>query len=123
MTRAGRTRGPRPPARRRTALAVLAVATLAVAGCARGMHVGSEPTPVASITVENGLGEPMIVSYSDSRGEALLGTVPAGRSERFVIATREASVTVRARNAAGSRTAGPYTVQLTPGASTPVRLR
>jgi hypothetical protein len=87
------------------------------------MHVGSEPTPVASITVENGLGEPMIVSYSDSRGEALLGTVPAGGAERFVIASREPSITVRARNASGNRTAGPYTVQLTPGANTPVRLR
>jgi hypothetical protein len=123
MTRAGRTPGHRPPAQRRTALALLALAAITTAGCARGMHVGSEPTPVASITVENGLGEPMIVSYSDSRGEALLGTVAAGGSERFVIASREPSITVRARNAAGNRTAGPYTVQLIAGASTPVRLR
>lgn len=123
MNRTGRLPGPPPLARRRTALALLALVALAIAGCARGMHVGSEPTPVASIMVENGLGEPMIVSYSDSRGEALLGSVPAGGSERFVIASRESSITVRARNAAGSRTAGPYTVQLTPGAITPVRLR
>lgn len=106
---------------RRAAAGLMLV--LALAGCARGMAVGSEPRPVHSITVQNDLAEAMIVSYTDARGDAILGTVTAGGSERFIIASPESTVTVRARNAAGTRTAGPYTVTLTAGTAQLVHLR
>jgi hypothetical protein len=104
-------------------LAALAVITLASAGCARAVAVGSEPRPVYRIEVSNSLAEPMIVSYNDGRGDALLGTVAAGRTEQFVIATRTETITVHARNAAGTRTAGPFTVQLSTTSPQPVRIR
>lgn len=116
------TRGPRNPQlpRRVVATALLA---LAFAGCARGMAVGSEPRPVHNITVQNDLTEAMIVSYTDARGDAILGTVAPGSSERFVIASPATTITVRARNTAGTRVVGPYTLDLTAGPSQVVRLR
>lgn len=112
-------RGSRLP-RRVVATALLA---LALAGCARGMAVGSEPRPVHNITVQNDLTEAMIVSYTDARGDAILGTVPPGSSERFVIASPATTITVRARNTAGTRVIGPYTLDFTSGTSQLVHLR
>lgn len=108
---------------RAAAASLLLVLAVALAGCARGMAVGSEPRPVHSITVQNELGEAMIVSYADVRGEAILGTVAAGGSERFIIASPESTITLRARNVAGTRTVGPYTLTLTAGTTQTVHLR
>jgi hypothetical protein len=106
----------------RVALAALAATALALTGCARAMSVTADPRPVHRITVQNEFAEAMIVSYDDGRGDALLGMVPAGQTEHFVIASQAGSVTVSARNAAGSRTAGPYTVHLAPDTPQIVRL-
>jgi hypothetical protein len=74
--------------------------------------------------VHNELDEAMIVSYNDPRGDALLGSVPAGGSQRFEIANPPtADITISARNAAGSRRAGPYPVQLIAGTIQAVRIR
>lgn len=103
---------------------LLLAACAASFACARAMDVGSDPRPVYRLTVDNRLAEPMIVSYADTRGQALLGTVPAARSEFFTIASpASATVTVTARNAAGTRTAGPYQVQLIAGETVTVQLR
>ncbi|CAN5633835.1 hypothetical protein BH23GEM9_BH23GEM9_05860 [soil metagenome] len=107
--------------RRSAALLTLA---LLLAGCARAMQVGSEPGPVYRLAVQNQFAEPMIVSYADSRGQGLLGTVPAGRTEHFTIANPATlSISVTARNAAGSRSAGPFAVQLVAGEAQTVLLR
>lgn len=100
------------------------VAFLTIAGCARTVTVGSEPGPAYDLTVTNSLAEDMIVSYDVGTGPAVLGTVRAGGSERFVIASQTAtSITVTARSADGERTSGPYTVQLQAGTTPEVTLR
>jgi hypothetical protein len=97
---------------------------LLFAGCTRAIEVGSEPRPTYRLSVVNELPVPMIVSYSEPRGDALLGTVPAGRAEHFVIAgTAAAGVVITARSADGTLTRGPYTVQLTAGQVQTVRLQ
>jgi hypothetical protein len=104
-------------------LLVLLVLALATSGC-RPVSVTSDPRPTYSIDVHNDAGQDMIVSYNDGRGDAVLGTVPPNRSERFIIASPSAStITVRATNASGTRSAGPYTVQLVAGVPQSVRLR
>jgi hypothetical protein len=97
---------------------------LLFAGCARAMEVGSEPGPTYRLAVVNQLPVPMIVSYSEPRGDALLGTVPAGGTEHFVIAgSAAARVDVTARSAYGALSRGPYTVLLTAGQVQTVRLQ
>jgi hypothetical protein len=70
------------------------------------------------------LAEPMIVSYGDEQGQALLGTVQPGRTEYFVIAgSSSTAVTITARNAAGTVNAGPYPITLVAGERATIRLR
>ncbi|MGH7578088.1 MAG: hypothetical protein ACREM1_23580 [Longimicrobiales bacterium] len=108
----------------RVRFASLLIALLTIAGCARAVAVGSDPGPAYDLTVTNSLSEDMIVSYDTGAGPAVLGTVRAGGTERFVIASQTAtSITVTARSADGERTAGPYTVQLQAGATPEVTLR
>jgi hypothetical protein len=99
------------------------VAAALLAAC-RPVAVTSDPRPTYSVDVHNDTNVAMIVSYNDGRGDAVLGTVPANRTERFIIASPGApTVTIRATNEARTRTAGPYTVQLVAGTPQSVRLR
>ena len=110
--------------RRAAARAIILGTTLFGAACARAVSVGTDPSPVYAVQVVNTLGEDMIVSYDAGTGPAILGTVRANGQERFVITSRTAtSVRITARNTAGTRSAGPYTVELQPGATPEVRLR
>jgi hypothetical protein len=103
---------------------LLLLGMLLIAGCARTIDVGSEPRPTFSIAVQNALAEPMIVSYTDERGQALLGTVQPGRTEYYVIAgTTSTHITVSGRNENGTVTTGPWTVRLAAGERPTVRLR
>jgi hypothetical protein len=114
------------PARRRAArAAVLLLACMAFAtGCTRAMMVGSEAGPLYRVTVQNDLGEAMIVSYNDGRGDALLGTVAARSVDHFTIARPAVlRVSVYARNVAGTRNLGPITVELSPDTARLVRLQ
>jgi hypothetical protein len=98
---------------------------LILSGCARGMTVGSSsPAETYSINVENMTGVTMVVSYDDGRGSAILGTVNAGTTERFIIAAPATqTVTVRAEAVGGGRSSGPHTVTLIAGQPQTVRLR
>lgn len=108
----------------RARIVAILIAFLTIAGCARTVTVGSDPGPAYDLTVTNSLGEDMIVSYDVGTGPAVLGTVRAGGTERFVIASETAtSITVTARSGDGERTSGPYTVQLQAGTSPEVTLR
>jgi uncharacterized lipoprotein YajG len=100
-------------------------AALLVGGCARGINVGSTPpTATYSITVENQTGVAMVVTYNDGRSDAILGSVAAGASERFIIAGSTAtSISVRGAAASGNRTSGPYDVTLAAGSPRTVILR
>jgi hypothetical protein len=104
---------------------LLLIALLTVAACSRGMEVGSpQPAATYSISVQNMTGVTMVVSYDDGRGNAILGTVGADRTERFIIASPAVqTVTVRGESATGGRVAGPYTVTLVAGSTQAVRLR
>lgn len=86
--------------------------------------MGTQPGPTYAVQVRNTLSQDMIVSYDAGSGPAILGTVRAGTSERFVIAVRSPGpVTISARESSGGRTAGPYTVQLQAGTTAEVVLR
>ena len=99
-------------------------ALLLIAACARPVQIGSESGPAFAVEVRNTLGEDMIVSYDDGGGAHILGTVRAGGSERFIIAApARQSVAITARNNAGTRTVGPYNVQLSAGDTQVVSLR
>jgi hypothetical protein len=104
--------------------AALALLFLFAAGCARAVSVGTDPGPVYAVQVRNSLDRDMIVSYDAGSGPAVLGTVRANSSERFVITSRTAtSVRITATDQGGSRSSGPYTVQLQAGATPEVVLR
>jgi hypothetical protein len=111
------------PAKRLPRLALLGLA-LAISACARGMEIGSEPSVTYRIVVANELGEAMIVSSDHAGGSAMLGSIPPGSSDTFILA-RPLSLDVRitARNAAGTRTVGPIPVQLRADGPVHVRIR
>src|SRR5690606_12838738 len=98
---------------------------LILAGCARGIDVGSStPAETFSINVHNMTSLTMVVTYDDGRGDALLGTVNAGATERFIIAAPATqTVSVRGEAVSGGRRSGPYTVTLVAGSAQMVRLR
>jgi hypothetical protein len=100
-------------------------AVLLASGCARGINVGSpEPTTTYSITVQNQTGVAMVVSYNDGRGDAILGNVAAGASERFIIAgSASSTISVRGVATTGNRTSGPYSVTLLAGSPYALILR
>ena len=110
--------------RRGTVLRLLLLCAV-LAGCSRAVQVGSgDASQQYRLSVENTTTVAMVVSYNDTRGDAVLGSVSPGRTEHFLI-VRPASqtVTVRARAAGGGREAGPYTVMLRTGAPQQVRLQ
>ena len=103
---------------------VLPLLVILTAGCARAVTVGSQPSPDYAVQVRNTLPRDMIVSYDAGSGPAILGTVRANGSERFVIAVRApGTVTITARDESGSRLSGPYSVQLQAGTTVEVSLR
>jgi hypothetical protein len=109
--------------RRLRRLALLCLA-LAISACARGMEIGSEPSVTYRIVVANELGEAMIVSSDHAGSSGILGSVPAGSSDTFILARpRSLDVRITARNAAGTRTVGPIPVQLRAAEAVHVRLR
>jgi hypothetical protein len=100
------------------------VLTVVSAACSRAVSVGTDPAPTYAIQVRNTLGQDMIVSYDAGNGPAILGTVRANGSERFVIASRTPGlITVTATDQNRTRTAGPYSVQLQAGSTPEVTLR
>ncbi|HUF50606.1 MAG TPA: hypothetical protein VMN60_07235 [Longimicrobiales bacterium] len=109
----------------RRPLASLLFACMAVAACARTVAIQSgDSTRNYSIEITNETGVAMIVSYNDGRGDALLGTIAASRTERFIVAAPAATtISVRAVATAGGQTSGPHSVTLTAGASARLTLR
>jgi hypothetical protein len=107
-----------------TRRALLPALVILIGACARPVQIGSDPGPVYALEVVNSIAQDLIVSYDAGGGIRTLGTVRGGGSERFIIAAPERlTITVHAQNAAGNRSAGPYTVQLSQGATPQVTLR
>ena len=105
--------------------ALLLILAAVAAGCSRAIAVQSgDPTRSFSVEVTNETGVSMVVSYNDGRGDAILGTVASGRTERYIIASpANTSVAIRGAATSGTRSAGPYTVSLTSGSTARVTLR
>jgi len=98
---------------------------LTTAACARGIEVGSPaPSQTYAVSIINKTDVALIVSYNDGRGDAILGNVAAGATERFIIAApASTTVTIRGASPSGTRTAGPVSVTLVAGTTQSVRLR
>lgn len=96
----------------------------AVAGCVRAIDVGTADARTSySVEVRNETGIAMIVRYNDGRADALLGSVSAGASERFIIASpATTTISITGTSEAGDRRSGPHSVVLGTG-TTVVRLR
>lgn len=100
--------------------ALLVVATLS--GCARSVALNTDPGETYAVNVTNPLSHAMIVSFDDGSGSRLLGTVGAGRTERFVIAgSASQTVSIVAHDERETHTVR-RTVVLQPGATVDVRL-
>jgi hypothetical protein len=88
----------------------------------RGVSVGSEAATYA-IEVLNSTGRSAEVYWSAGGSPKLLGSVGAGRRERFIIAgATSSSVSVTAKDTSG-RTLGPYNVDLQAGVTKSLTLR
>lgn len=112
------------PNRILTAVTAMLVLIL-TAGCAsmRSASVGTDTTNY-SIEATNQMGHAMTVFWSDGGEEKMLGSVAAGRTERFIIAApRSTSISVLARDANRTHMAGPWQVTLTAGSSQRVTVR
>ena len=93
-----------------------------IGACSRAVSVSSEPGTTYSVLVTNRASQSMDVAWNDGSEWRSLGTVSSGAQERFIIAApRQTTVSIRGTSA--SRTSGPYTVTLTPGAAVGVTLR
>lgn len=114
-------------ARDRVRLALLvpfACALILATACSRAVSVGTTPAATYAVNVTNAAGADLTVSYDDGSGPRALGLVPAGRTERFVIAApRQTTVTITGSTPDGSRTTGPLQVQLQIGSAVSVTLR
>lgn len=109
---------------RSAALRTALVIALSLAGCARAVEVSSGPAPTYPITVRNSVGEDAIVAYDDGSGARTLGTVQAGRTERFIIAApRAMAISISARSTSGTRTWGPFALELAAGETRSVTIR
>jgi hypothetical protein len=112
---------PRPQAVRRFVLLALCMA--ATASCSRTVSVSAPPAPVFAVSIDNQTRLELIVTYDDGSGPRALGAVPAGRSERFVIAaSARATVDIVGRSQDGSVSATAAGVALVAGQTVPVRL-
>jgi hypothetical protein len=104
-------------------LAALAL-VLAAAACSRAVQVGSGPAPTYPIEVRNTLSQDVIVAYDDGAGARTLGTVEAGGTERYIIASpRTMTVSITGRATSGQQTFGPFSVDLEAGSTPTVTIR
>lgn len=118
-----RHRHQRPAAARIAAILGLCVPLL-LAACARGISVTPPPTPVYAISVRNATDTEVVVSYDDGTASRALGTVLAGRTERFVIAApASTSIEVLGRAASGATNYGPFRLTLVAGSTVPVTIQ
>lgn len=94
------------------------------AACARGAAVQPPPTPVYAVSVTNATAVEIVVSYDDGTASRALGTVPAGRTERFVIAApASTNVRILSRSASGGTSFSPVSVTLVAGSTVDLTIR
>lgn len=77
-----------------------------------------------ALRIENPTDRIMVVSYEDARGITVLGSVRAGRTQRFVLPdVPPGEVSIFARSNDGSVTLGPLQARLGAGTTTRVVLK
>lgn len=103
---------------------LVAFAAVLLAGCSRAVQVGSSTNGVTyAVNVSNISASPLQVSFNDGT-DHFLGTVNAGKTERFVVAGASSQiVSILGRATTGSRTSGPVRVNLVAGTAVNVTLR
>ena len=113
------------PVHARLATFILVAGAMALgSACSRAVAVGTTPAATYAVNVTNAAGADLAVSYDDGSGPRALGLVPAGRTERFIIAApRQTTVTISGTTPDGSRTAAPVEVQLQIGSAVSGTLR
>lgn len=105
-------------------LASLVMAAALTAGCAsmRGIKVESDDASSYSVDVTNRRTGTVTVSYTAGEATRELGTVAAGRTERFIVISATPTVTFHARTTSGT-TLQAYTVSLSSSGPTAVTIR
>ena len=98
---------------------------LLLAGCARGVAVGSDaPGTAYTVFVTNSTSSTLDVSFNDGGDDRALGSVGVGRTERFIVASpRRTDITISGTTSSGTRISGPVRVSLTAGTGVRVTLR
>jgi hypothetical protein len=108
----------------RTVPVAVLLSLLMAAGCARAIEISTDPAAASAIEVTNQTGTTMIVEYQAGAARATLGAVTPGGTERFIITLPSGTaISVTARNDAGTRTSGPYSVTLHAGETQRITLR
>lgn len=102
------------PSARRCFLLGAVLLLITASACTRPIEVGSaDGQRNFSIVVRNDSPAAMIVRYNDGRGDALLGSVPPGGTERFIIAAPASmSIAITGTTESGDRQSGPHAVTL-----------
>jgi ABC-type glycerol-3-phosphate transport system substrate-binding protein len=108
----------------RAAAILLAVLAFAAA-CSRTISVGAtSPAATFLVNVTNAGPIDLAVSYDDGSGSRALGLVPAGRTERFIIAApKRTTIRITGVTPDGTRTVSSVPVDLRAGAAVDVTLR
>jgi hypothetical protein len=109
----------------RTRSIPLVLAVLLLAGCARAVAIESDaPGSAYTVFVTNSTSSTLDVSFNDGGDDRALGSVGAGRTERFIVASpRRTDITIAGATSSGTRLSGPVRVTLTAGAGARVTLR
>jgi hypothetical protein len=105
--------------KRKMALGLLLALALSACASMRGASVQTDKTTTFSLNVHNARAGTITVSYEDASGTHTLGSVSSGSTERFLLPTGSATVTVRASTSSGTSLT-PKTVQVSSGGSTTV---
>lgn len=81
-----------------------ALFSLSLMGCAsmRGVEVQSDTTESYAINVTNLRNAAVVVSYEGGGASRELGTVGAGRTERFVVISTTPAITLYTRSSSGA---------------------
>lgn len=108
--------------RRLRLLALALLVATAGFGCARGVTLNPDAGQSYAVNVTNEMPHAMIIYVDDGAAPRLLGTVPAERQERFIVAgANRPTVTLIATDEADTHTVR-RTVTLVAGSTVDVRI-
>lgn len=108
--------------RRLRPIALALFLAAASAGCARSVTLNTDAGQTYAVNVVNEMPHAMVISFQDGTRSGVLGTVPANRQDRFVIAGASGgTITLVAEDESDTHTVR-RTVTLSPGETVTVRI-